>query len=405
MMNAVDRGTLLRLAARETWPSVSIYLPVDHLGIHTDADRIRLRNLVKKACERLVEDGLRQTQADAMMAGTLDLAADDALWAGGPDGLAVFVTPETTEALWVHLDMPELIIVGDRFYLRPLFAAYTGEKKAWALAIDTDHTRLFHLDPVSIEEVALPKGTPVSLGAENFDDHEEQEQYHTMPTATPEGMRGDAAAMFHGHGGEKDTDKVQRERFLLDLGRGVVETIGAESSEPLVLLGVDYLIHDFRAQVRYSHVAPEEVEGATDYLSPGDVQRKVLAALRPRMEYAAAADVDEYRSLAGTPRASSDPSEILAAAAAGRVKTLVMDDSQGPWGWFDRTNFDVTHLCEIEPRFLRDTMDASADVDIFECGWDLIDLAAAETFAHGGVVHAYRGEASPVRGAVAVFRY
>lgn len=405
MMNAVDRETLLRLAGRATWPSVSIYLPVDHLGIHTDADRIRLRNLVKRASERLVEDGIRESQADAMMAGTLDIASDDALWAGGPDGLAVFVTPDSTEALWVHLDMPELMIAGDRFYLRPLFPAYTGEKKAWALAIDSNHTRLFHLDPVSIEEVELPKGTPVSLAAENFDDHQEQEQYHTMPTATPEGMRGDAAAMFHGHGGEKDTDKVQRQRFMLDLGRGVVDVIGAESSEPLVLLGVDYLIEDFRAAAPYSHMAPEQVDGATDYLSPADVQRKVLAVLTPRMESAAAAELDEYRTLAGTGRTSSDAAEIVAAAAAGRVKTLIMDDSQGPWGWFDRTNFDVTHLCELEPRFLRDTMDAPADVDIFECGWDLVDLAAAETFAHGGVVRAYRGEASPVQGAVAVFRY
>jgi hypothetical protein len=42
---------------------------------------------------------------------------------------------------------------------------------------------------------------------------------------------------------------------------------------------------------------------------------------------------------------------------------------------------------------------------MFECGWDLIDLAAAETLSHGGSVLAYRGEASPVFGAVAVFRY
>lgn len=405
-MNAVDRDTLLRLAGRAEWPSVSVYLPLDKLGIHTDADRIRLRNLVKQATERLVADGMRESAADAMMASITDLVTTPAPWAGGPSGLVLLVTPDATEQLWVDVTMPELVVVGDRFYLRPLYAAYRGEKKAWALAIDSNKTRLFHLDPASIEEVALPKGTPTSLAEEaKYDLHEESLQYHTVPGATPEGAHGVNAAMFHGHGAEQDFDKVARGQFMLQLSRGVVERIGAESAEPLVLLGVDNMIDEFRANSDYAHIAPEKVVGATDYLSPADVLREVLAVLAPRVEAAGAADVDEYRELAGTGKSSSDPSEIVAAAATGRVKTLIMDDSSGPWGYFDRTNFDVTRLCKVEPRFLRDTMDAPGDTDIYDCGWDLIDLAAAETVRHGGTVRAYRGEASPIQGAAAVFRY
>jgi hypothetical protein len=405
-MDAIDKDTLLRLAGRAEWPSVSIYLPTDKLGIHTDADRIRLRNLIKQAGERLVADGLKVTQADAMLAGTLDLSATDAPWAGGPQGLAVFVTPASTEALWLDVGMPELVVVGDRFYVRPLYAAYRGEKKAWALAIDSNKTRLFHLDPASIEEVTLPKGTPTSLAEEaKYDLHEESLQYHTVPGATPEGAQGVNAAMFHGHGGEQDFDKVARGQFMLQLSRGVVERIGAESAEPLVLLGVDNMIDEFRANSDYAHIAPEKVVGATDYLSPADVLREVLAVLAPRVEAAGIADVEEYRQLAGTGKSSSEPSEIVAAAATGRVKTLIMDDSSGPWGYFDRTNFDVTRLCKVEPRYLRDTAAAPSDPDMFECGWDLIDLAAAETVRHGGTVRAFRGEASPIQGAAAVFRY
>jgi hypothetical protein len=335
----------------------------------------------------------------------LDIAANDAVWAGGPSGVAILVTPEGAEALWVDVSMPELAVVGDRFYLRPLFAAYVGEGRFWALAIDSNKTRLFHLDRASIDEVELPEGTPVSLADENFDDREEQLQYHTMPGATAEGVQGDAAAMFHGHGGQKDTDKVQRQRFMVDLSRGVIERIGAGSAEPLVLLGVDYLIEEFKAASAYSHITSERIDGATDYLSAADVQRKALAALLPRLESAAKADVDEYRALTGTGKTSSDAAEILAAAAGGRVKTLIMDDSSGPWGWFDRATFDVTHLCAIEPRYLRDTAGTPSDPDMFDCGWDLTDLAAAETVRHGGTVRAFRGEQAPITGAAAVFRY
>lgn len=405
-MNAIDRDTLMKLTARSDWPSVSLYLPTDHLGIHTDADRIRLRNLVKQACERLQADGQPKSSCDILLSGVLDIVSNDASWAGGPKGVAFFVSPGSTDVLWVDGALPEMAVVGDRFYLRPLYPSYIGEAKFWALAIDTNKTRLFHMDRASIEEVALPAGTPISLAEEiKNDDGEESLQYHTVPGATPQGAQGVNTAMFHGHGGEKDVDKSQRERFMHDLSAGVVERIGAESSEPLVLLGVHNLLDEFRATSAYSHITTERVEGATDYLSAADVQRKVLLELAPRLAAAATADVDEYKSLAGTGRTSSDASEIIAAAAAGRVKTLIMDDSSGPWGFFDRTTFDVTRLCPIEPRYLRDTMAAEGDPDMFECGWDLIDLAAAETVRHGGAVRAYRGEDAPFVGAAAVFRY
>ena len=406
-MDTLDRNTLLTLAGRSLWPSVSIYTSADHTGTRTDADRLRLRNLTKQARERLLGDGVNPAQADALLADALDLATDETAWPGGPSGLAYFADESGAHTFWVDTSMPELVVVGDRLYLRPLYSALHDEPPVWALALDSNHTRLFKLDHASIEEVELPAGTALSMADDmKYDLHEESLQYHTVPGATPEGVSpGSNAAMFHGHGGSKDADKMQRQRFTQELSRGVVETIGAQSAEPLVMLGVDYLVEDFRAVTAYSHVAPEEVIGATDYLSPAEVRRKVLAVLAPRLAARVQADVDEYDSLAGTGRVSSDASEIVAAAAAGRVKTLLMDDSSGPWGWFDRETFDVTRLCTIEPRYLRDTMDAPTDPDLFDCGWDLVDLAAAETLRHGGVVRAFRGEESPISGAVAVFRY
>jgi hypothetical protein len=405
-MNAIDRDTILRLSGRAQWPSVSIFLPTDHLGIRTDADRIRLRNLVRDAHERLMVDGVRGGEADALLAGALDVAGNEPLWAGGPNGLAIFADAAGTETFWLDADPPELMVVGDRFYLRPLYDALTDDTRVWALAIDSNHPRLFRLDRMDVEEVSLPLGTVLSMAEDTkYDNREESLQYHTNPAPASQGGHGAATAMFHGHGGSKDVDKMQRQRFMQELSRGVVEVIGAESADPLVLLGVDYLVEDFRATGAYSHIAPEQVTGATDYLSPADIHRAVLVAIGPRLEAAQAIDLAEYEELASTVRASNDPAEIVAAAATGRVKTLLMDDSSGPWGWFDRETFDVTHLCPVEPRYLRDTAAAPSNPDLFECGWDLIDLAAAETLRHGGKVRAYRGEMSPVKGAVAVFRY
>ena len=70
---------------------------------------------------------------------------------------------------------------------------------------------------------------------------------------------------------------------------------------------------------------------------------------------------------------------------------------------FDRELFAVEAVCSAAPRYLRENADSeSADG---ECGWDLVDLAAAETVLHGGVIHAFDGEDAPVAGVAAVLRY
>jgi len=402
-MDAIDRDIILRLADRTDWPSVSLYLPADHLGIHTDADRIRLRNLLKVAHDRLVADGLRDPSATQLLSKASALSENDAAWAGGPSGLAIFATPDSTEVHWTSEPVPELAIVGDRFYLRPLFATRLEGTHAWALAIDSNKTRLFHVSRDGVEEVALPTGTPTSLAEiTKYEVREESLQYHTMPEA---GGPGRSQAMFHGHGSEHDFDKIARVQFMRQLSHGVVERIGNESSEPLVLLGVDYMIEEFRGISDYAHLAAEHVEGATDYLSPADVQKRTLAVLAPRAAAATAADIAEFAALSGTGRSATDPSQIVSAAAQGRVKMLLMDDSAGPYGYLDRATYEVARLCPVTPRLLRDSADTPPDVDIFECGWDLVDLAAIETLRHGGSVRAFRGEDSPVTGAAAILRY
>ena len=405
-MDTLDRDILVKLAGHTGWPSASLHMPAHRLPTQTESDRILLRNLVKDAAGQLAAQGMRERDAEALLAPASALAADDAEWTGGFDGLAIFLSPDGVEVLRLGTSLPQAVVVGDRFYLRPLYRALRDPERFWALAIDLNRTRLFRGDQAEIAEVALPDGTPVSLSdALRFDEREESLQYHTVPGATPEGAQGVTTALFHGHGGEKDVDHAERVRFMQELDRGVTATLGAECSDPLVLLGVGYLVADYRDQNSYPHLLAEHVDGATAEMTPRDVHLRALALLEPRHAVRVQADVDELRQLTGTDHASQDPAQILSAAAAGRVKTLFFGDGAGPWGWFDRTTFDVTHLCAARPATLREDVREAEGFDPYECGWDLIDLAAAETVLHRGTVHAFTGEDAPVGDGAAVFRY
>jgi hypothetical protein len=333
-MDTVNRETLLRLAAVSGWPSVSIYLPTHHRPTETEPDRIRLRNLVSEARHALIAGRLRDTDADTLLARVSTLSMNEDLWSGGFEGLAIFVTAGGTEVLRVDTPMPERAVLGDRLYLRPLFAACHRDVQFWALALDKNSVRLVRGDRASFEEVPLPAGTPVKLEDETkYDVPDAAIQFHTTPGVGPEYARG--IAQFHGHGGEKDTDKVSLLQFLSEVDRGVTGVIGAQSTDPLVVLGVGYIVDAYRGVASYAGIVPERIDGATGHLSVTEIHDRALTALAAHIAMTIEADVAELAEKTGTGSTSADPADVLAAAAAGRVKTLFMDGGAGPWGTVD----------------------------------------------------------------------
>ncbi|NTW29600.1 MAG: hypothetical protein HGA39_09615 [Coriobacteriia bacterium] len=400
-MDTIDRTVLMSLASRSEWPSVSVYLPTHRAGAEKEQDRLRLKNLLKSACDTLVADGMSERDADALLAPAHAVLTDETFWLTVSESLAFFISPDGSPVYQVDARMPEQIVVGDRFYLRPLALAYRGDDRFYALAFDRNRARLFLGDRTSISEIPL-KEAPTSLAEENqYDVYEKslQSTTHSSPQSTAHA--GPAIAMFHGHGGD-NADKGELGRYASDLERAVTREIGAEHNVPLVLLGVEYELAAYRSANTYPALVAEQALGAVGELTDRQIHAKALETLSPRFHHEVEADLTELGEKSGA-LVSSDPVEIVSAAATGRVKTLFFDQAAGPYGHFDRRLYVVRALCSAAPRYLRD----SADTELpgHDCGWDLVDLALAETVLHGGAIHAFAGEDAPIAGVAAILRY
>ncbi|HEY5540961.1 MAG TPA: hypothetical protein VIL41_05865 [Coriobacteriia bacterium] len=400
-METIDRTVFASLASHRGWPAVSLYVPTHRAGAAKEQDPLRLKNLIASALASLVADGMRKPDAEALLGKASALLDDPAFWREVGDGLAIFAEPAETRVFRVDTALPEQSVVGSRFYLRPLALAYRGSEAFFALAFDRNRARLFSGDRSSITELPLDAAVASFAESTKYDEREESLQYTTH--ASPESTAGAGAPIgqFHGHGGE-NVDKDELLRFASGLEKAVVSIVGAENTVPLVLLGVDYELVAYRSVNTYHALVAERVLGATDELTDKSVHTKALEALATRFADAVDADLAE---LSEKPSAlvSTDPTEIVSAAAAGRVKTLFFDEATGPFGLFDRELFAVSAVCSAAPRYLRESADGeSANA---ECGWDLVDLAAAETVLHGGAIHAFDGEDAPVIGVAAVLRY
>ena len=404
-MDVLDRNTITSLAGHQGWPSISIFLPTHTLPRQTAEDRIRPKNLIRDAGEQLAAEGMRAADADSFCDPARRMLEDDTFWRDAAAGLAIFISEDEVRTLKLDISLPEQVITGDRYSLRALLPAYRPLQEYFALALDKNRTRLFKGDRRGIEEVPLEETFTTFEEAMKFDDATRNLTTHSF-MAGRVASRGNQheGSNYAGYGGEKDVDVEQTIRFARLIERGVAEAVGT-SALPLLLLGNERLLSAYRDVNTYANMADTQVTGASDYLSPLQIQQTAMEVLAPHFDGEIEADLRELNEREGSALASHDPKDIVTAAATGRVKTLFFDDGEGPFGLIDRDTLQVTRLCSGSPRFLRETSDPQQVAANGDCGWDLVDLAAAETALHGGEIRAFTGEDVPVHGVAAVYRY
>lgn len=365
-MATFHRDTLVPLAKNRVWPSISVYMPTHRAGTEKAGDRIRFKNLTNYVCEQLRNGDMRHPDSEHYCAPLRDLLDSDEFWRAGADGLAVFVSPDRVETFRIDGFVPEVGVVGDRFYLRPLIAAAERDHRFLALTLSNSGCHLYRGDATGIEEIEL-KGAPKSM--------EDELKYDVAGPGLTQVSVGQATsgnAIFHGKGGVKDAKLPNLDRYMKDVHQAVADALENEGELPLVLFGVDYETSYYRMVNTYPNLIDEQVMGATDELKPYMIQAKAIDTLQPFFQRKAQMSVDELWDFEGSELAAHDPKWIAQAAAEGRVKALFFDD-------------------EVQP--------------VDESGWDLIDIAAVETVLHGGDIHAFVGENAPLHGVAAILRW
>ena len=364
-------------------PCVSIYLPTHRIPTEIEQDRLRLKNLLGKAEDSLVDLGLRTPKAKAILQPAQRLLLETPFWKGQKDGLAIFLAPKTFHSYPMPLEVPELVVVSERFHLKPLLALFSTSE-FYILALSQNEVRLFQASQYSVSEVDLGD-VPKSLSeALKYDDPQKQLQFHT---GTQKGT-GERAAMFHGHGVGTDDAKSNLLRFCQQLDRGLHDILRHEQA-PLVVAGVDYLLPIFTEASSYAHVLPEGVAGNPEGLSPEELQRQAWPVVEPYFNQARREAEIKYRELVGTGRTSHELKEIVPAAYHGRVEILFVAVGRQEWGVYDAQRNELQLSAEARP---------GAE--------DLLDAAATQTLLKGGTVFSVEPPAVPDGPPMAaIFRY
>ncbi len=368
----VDIPTSAEIAALTEMRSdacVSLYVTTTPETQKIGAARTRLVQLLKEAEAQLEAAGLPKRRIWPVTEQVADLIDDDDVWERQARSLAVFVTPEriVTHRLPNHL--PEMVMVADRFHLKPLLRAVSVPMHGFVLALGENDVRFIE---ISADEAAREIRVP------------------GMPSdaASAAGKASINSRNYLGRIGGGEGQKVRLTQFCRKVDEALRPILSGRS-EPLILAAVDPILSIFRQVCSYSNLAARVIEGGSGYDTPAELGAEARQIMDARHADEIARIKDLYAARENEGRATTQIARAARAATFGAIDTLLVDIDAVVPGRVDDTTGEIT---------LAETSDAG--------NYGVIDEIAARVLASGGRVLGVRRDDIP-EGAdlAAILRY
>lgn len=368
-------------------PLISILAPMEPAHRDTQQNRIRLKNLIKKAGVELENKNMRRPDIVSFLEPASKLETAPEFWHRQEAGVAIFIARNFTRYYKLPIEVDEHIIIGQRFFIKPLLSLFSEDKCYYILALSQNRIRFLLATQYTITQIALDD-TPTSLiEALGYELTEQHLEYHTGVPTSPGGDQ-----IFHAQGAGKDDHKMDLKRFFGVFSQAFEDFLRRQALErnlPLVLVGVDYLLPIFKEICSYPRLLKDTVTGNPDGFSDAELHQKTWSVLKPYFSQARERALMRYFELVGTGLASEQLDRVVLAAIDGRIDTLFVDAHRQIWG-----------VVRLDHRDVALQSQATSETE------DVLDRAAVETFRHGGTV--YVSEQGQIPGGnllAAIYRY
>jgi Bacterial archaeo-eukaryotic release factor family 3 len=368
--------------ASASGPCISVFLPGYHPGAQAKSMASLLGIYCNEAASQLQDRGISASQIVELLHPLEELVGSPEFARGSHSGRAIF----RAVGVFAKLDGIEPLsggaTVGGCFYLRPMLADLHLPRQFHLLKLSKKQVELLTCADFSGEPTDLPKGVPRTLDeamAFKAPDHD-LENRSSAGSST-----GSMHAVRFGTGSGRETEQVHVADFFKAVDRGVRELERGEDVS-LVLAGVEEDTALYRAVSKHKSLLSQTIAGSAQKRFGNDqLVRRAYAILKADLIERAAAMLVHLRKGIVPARFSADLDAILRASVEGRVGGLFINEGAREFGVFESVRRGGRVNWGQE---------------------DLLNVAAVETFLHGGVVYSLPAERMPgSASAVAIFRY
>lgn len=350
-------------------PAVSVLLPgtaADELAVPNSR---RLRSAVDAVFPQLMAQGLAHHECAQQVAPLLNLASDPAFREARRSGVALFLDGRDFFCFEVPASVPETVVVGRHFHVRPLLPWLMEPREFIILQMDAGAIRTLRCREGKLSELRLPRGVPVCFDSMLIDEDIPKKNFEN-------------AISF----GIASANEQRRLQFFCTMLDRSLHSYLQDLNVPLVLAGSDRMISAYKKENTYPMTVPQAIFANVDQLPEDEVIEKARQLIHAqRMEEAARHLVAMEEYVPGD-RWSTSVNAVLRAAIQGRV-----------WRLF------VAEGASVTGDFLEAIGKAGKTPHLEE---DLLNCAIAETLLHGGEVFLVEPELLPSQAPVAgLFRY
>lgn len=315
ILQALKANDLKALASITGDPCVSILMRTHRRGHEIQQGPIRLKNLLKEAGDKLKAAGYD----DSILDGLGSKPNENEFWQHQGEGLAIYLTPGECRMFRLNRTVDEKVCVGKSFFVQPLIRESNSGGEYFVLSLSWDEAKLFRAtgESLSLVETAVLPAKFNDLVPPSEPEESLQNTSHRRVGNAP----GTSTTMFHGQGEGEGKIEADRDRYLSLVGD---EVAGASYNTglPLLVAATSEVTGHFEATTKV-HV-DAKVDGSPSEWTSDELRNHAHKAIAPQLKVDHSEFSERFGTAMANSKASDDLDEVLKAAKAGRVDSLIV---------------------------------------------------------------------------------
>lgn len=322
-IDPIRPATLSELAAVAGTHCLSIFMPTHSTGAESRQDPIRLQNLLDAAAEQLKSRGLRRSEIESLLKPASEVVSQANFWQHQGAALAIYLTEGTARMLRLPERLDESVTIGPHFNIKPLLGAVSSSDPFYVLSLTEKDARLYRgsrNELVELEEGGFPVSATDVVAAR---DTEEQLQHQSF--RDPSQGRGDTmAGVFHGHGEGEQKLESDDVHFLKEVAQRLAKYL-YEDETPLILAADERIAGMYRAEHYRGQLLDAAIHGSPAHMPVHQLREQAWEIARPVLQADRSKLLDRYGTSASASKAAEGFTDVVVAAATGKVDTLFFD--------------------------------------------------------------------------------
>lgn len=378
-MSVVNRETIEMLINETMDVNVTIFIPTHKKGEEGKQDSIRLKNILQKAKNDLMDQGWKENRVEDLFKKVIDKTEENQFWLHQDKGLAIYINEEYFDFFKIPVSPKENYYISENFLITPLLELQNHHGVYHVLALSQSETKMYKIAPdetSKVEFVSVPTSMEEHL---KYHVHERSVQHHTG--------NGGNGSVFHGQGADVDENNKELELFLKHIENKVTKYL-KKVNGPLVLAGPEKMVAYYKKANKYFNVLDNYISGNADNKSIQELTDEswdiVVSYFREEIE----SDIERFNNLQGSELISNEVSDIVKGAYFGKVDTLFVPMGFSQFGVFDPDDNRV----EISDKMNGQTVDLinHAAISALKTGSTLYGLSPSEVPNNSGLAAIYR---------------